>query len=376
MKIKAAVMFEQGLDRPYGTSGPFQIEEVDLDGPDRGEVLVEVRAAGVCHSDLSVVAGIRKRTLPVVGGHEGAGIIREIGDGVVGLEVGDHVVMTAAGGCGQCRSCVIGRPGICDRIGVSRSEGLLPNGQRRLSLGGAPVFHYSGVSCFAQYAVTTPNSLVKIDRDMRFEIAALFGCAVVTGAGSVINAARVQPGDTVAVVGLGGVGLTAVMAAKAAGATTIIGIDLLEDKFEIARELGCTHTFNGADPGLVEEVRELTAGGVDFAFDFTANARAFSSAFDFTRKAGEIVCVGVGGWTDVFEYPSTRLVAEEKTIRGSMLGSGISERDMPRYVGLYRDGLLPVDRLLTRTISFDNLNPALDALHDGTVLRQVLDPHA
>ncbi|MFD4351224.1 zinc-binding dehydrogenase [Nocardia sp. NPDC058518] len=376
MRMKAAVMVEQGLPQPFAASKPFHIEEVDLDGPYQGEVLVEVSAAGVCHSDLSVVEGQRKRTVPVVGGHEGAGIVREVGSGVVGLEPGDHVVMSAAGGCGQCRYCTAGRPGICDRIGVSRSQGLLPNGERRLSLRGEPLYHYSGVSCFAQYAVTTPGSLVKIDKDIPLDVAAIFGCAVVTGAGAVINAARVRPGDAVAVVGLGGVGLTSVMAAKASGASIIIGIDLLDGKFDIAEELGCTHTFNAADPELVAKIRDLTAGGVDFAFELTANQNAMNAAFDYTRKAGEIVCVGVGRADSRLEFLNTRLVSEDKVIRGAMLGSGVAERDIPRYLGLFRDGKLPVDKLQSSAITFDDLNESLDHLHSATVIRQMLDPHA
>ncbi|MFC9359180.1 zinc-binding dehydrogenase [Rhodococcus sp. NPDC057014] len=376
MRMKAAVMFEQGLEQPFAVSKPFHIEDVDLDGPYQGEVLVEVRAAGVCHSDLSVAEGQRKRTLPVVGGHEGAGIVREVGPGVVGLEPGDHVVMSAAGGCGQCRYCMAGRPGICDRIGVSRSQGLLPNGERRLSLNGEALFHYSGVSCFAQFAVTTPGSLIKIDKDIPLDVAAIFGCAVVTGAGAVMNAARVCPGDAVAVVGLGGVGLTSVMAAQASGASIIIGIDLLDSKFPIAKEVGCTHTFSGADPDLVAKIRDLTHGGVDFAFELTANQRALNSAFDYTRKAGEIVCVGVSRADSRLDFPNTRLVSEDKVIRGAMLGSGVAERDIPKYLNLFREGNLPVDKLHSGSITFDDLNESLDHLHDATVIRQMLDPHA
>lgn len=376
MRIQAAVMYEQGLPQPFADSRPFQIEEVDLEGPRNGEVLIEVRAAGVCHSDLSVVAGMRKRTLPVVGGHEGAGIVREVGSGVTGLTPGDHVVMSASGGCGACRYCNAGRPGICDRIGVSRAGGQLPNGERRLSKDGAPLNHYSGVSCFAQFSVMTPGSLVKIDEDVPMHVASMFGCAVVTGAGAVMNAAQVRPGDSVAVIGLGGVGLSAVMAARASGASTIIGVDLVDSKLELGRRLGCTHAFDGADPDLVSTIRDLTAGGVDYAFEGTANRHALTAAFEYTRKAGEIVCIGVAGTADRADYPHTRLVSEDKVIRGAMLGSGVPERDIPRYVQMFKDGHLPVQELFSRTIGFGELNESLDRLKDASVIRQVLVPNA
>lgn len=376
MRMNAAVMHEQGLALPYSASRPFRIEEVDLDGPEEGEVLVEVRAAGVCHSDLSVVAGLRKRALPVVGGHEGAGIVREVGAGVQGLRAGDHVVMTVAGGCGTCRYCVQGRPVICDNVGASRAQGLLPNGARRLSRGGEPVYHYSGISCFAEYAVTVPNSLVKIDSSIPLEVAAVFGCAVVTGAGAVFNTADVRPGDRVAVFGLGGVGLVSVMAARLAGASQIIGIDLLPGKFQLAKELGCTHTVEAGDPDLVERVREISHGGVDRTFEISGSTAALAPAFAVTRKGGEVICVGVGATGAVHQYPHTQLVSEEKVLRGSLLGSGIADRDIPRFLRFYQEGRLPVDRLLSGTIDFGQLDGALDHLHDGTVIRQMLLPHA
>ncbi|AHK34594.1 Alcohol dehydrogenase class-3 [Rhodococcus opacus PD630] len=224
--------------------------------------------------------------------------------------------------------------------------------------------------------MTTPGSLIRIDKDIPLDVAAIFGCAVVTGAGAVMNAARVRPGDAVAIVGLGGVGLTSVMAAQASGASTIIGIDLLDSKFPIAKEVGCTHTFGGADPDLVAKIRDLTDGGVDFAFELTANQRAMNSAFDYTRKAGEIVCVGVSRADSRLEFPNTRLVSEDKVIRGAMLGSGVAERDIPKYLNLFREGNLPVDKLHSGSIAFEDLNESLDHLHDATVIRQMLDPHA
>jgi Zn-dependent alcohol dehydrogenase len=375
MRMTAAVLCEQGLSAPYKQSQPFRIEEVDLEGPGEGEVLVEVKAAGLCHSDLSVVGGLRKRAVPTVGGHEGAGIVREVGRGVQGLQPGDHVVMTTGAGCGHCAFCAHQRPVLCDNAGLGRARGVLPNGARRLSLNGKPIFHYSGISSFAQYAVTTPQSVIKADPSVPLEVAAMFGCAVVTGVGAVFNAAKVRPGQSVAVLGLGGVGLNTVMAARIAGASEIIGIDINESKFPLARELGCTSTVLATNPNAVTFVRDITHGGVDYAFEISGARPAMATAFSITRKGGEIICVGLGATTDRFEYQHTMLVSEEKVIRGSLMGSALSERDIPLYLKFYGEGKLPVDRLMSGTFSFAELNENLDKLHDGAVLRQVLLPH-
>jgi alcohol dehydrogenase len=375
MRMIAAVMHEQGLPTPYVESKPFRIEEVELEGPGEAEVLVEVKAAGLCHSDLSVVAGLRKRTLPVVGGHEGAGIVREVGRGVNQLAPGDHVVMTVASGCARCRYCVAGKPSLCEGVTASRRDGVLPNGIRRLSANGKPLYHYSGISSFAQYAVTMPNSLIRIDSAVPLDIAAMFGCAVLTGAGAVFNAARLRAGQRIAVFGLGGVGLNTVMAARIAGASAIIGIDILEHKFTLAKALGCTHTLSARDPRLVETVKELTHGGVDFAFEISGAEAAMAAANAVTCKGGEVICVGLGSSNDRYQYAHTALVVDEKVIRGSVMGSGVAERDLPQYVEFFQQGRMPVDRLKSETIAFEQLNSSLDRLDRGEVVRQVLLPN-
>jgi len=375
MRMTAAVMFEQGLLTPYVDSRPFRIEEVELEGPGEDEVLVEVRAAGLCHSDLSQVAGLRKRVLPVVGGHEGAGIVQEVGRGVKRLRPGDHVVMTVVSGCGHCPFCADSRPALCDSAMMPRAKGLLPGGTRRLSYRGGPLYHYSGISSFAQYAVTSPHALVKIDASIPLDIAAVFGCAVVTGAGSVFNTAKVRPGQDVAVLGLGGVGLNAVMAAKLSGAAEIIGIDINESKFPLARDLGCTRALSANDPALVETVKEATRGGVDFAFEMSGVKPAMATANAITRRGGEVICVGLGASGELYQYAHAALVFEEKALRGSLMGSCVPERDIPRYLKHYRDGRMPVDRLKSGTMSFDELNANLDRLDRGEVVRQVLLPH-
>ena len=375
MRMTAAVMYEQGLPLPYATSRPFRIEEIDISGPGEGEVLVEVRGAGMCHSDLSTVAGMRKRPLPVVGGHEGAGVIREVGKGVKHLSVGDHVVMCNFASCGHCRLCNDGRNFLCESVTEARVKGQLSNGARRLSRNGQPVNHYSGVSCFAQYSVAMPDTLIKIDKAVPLDVAALFGCAVVTGAGAVFNAARVRPGQSVAVIGLGGVGLNAVMAAKIAGAADIIGIDINPNKFALAKELGCTETFLGNDPEIVQKVYALTDGGVHFTFEVSGAKPAMTTAYGITAKGGEIIAVGLGATNDMYQYPHAQLVASEKVIRGSLMGSGNAERDIPRYVRMFLDGKMPVDRLMSGAMGFDGLNLSMDRLEHGDVVRQILLPH-
>jgi len=376
MRMIAAVMYEQGLAAPYAQSKPFRIEEVELDGPGEGEVLVEVRGAGLCHSDLSVIEGMRKRPLPIVGGHEGAGIVREVGAGVTGFAPGDHVAMAGVAGCGRCRVCLAGRPGLCQAVSGARAEGMLATGGRRLRLGdGAKLNHYSGISVYAQYAVVVPQSLIRIDPSVPLDVAALFGCAVVTGAGAVFNSAKVQPGASVAVFGLGGVGLTAVMAAREAGAARIIGLDVLPGKFALASALGATDCFDVRDPEVIQKVRDLTNGGVDHAFEISGNLGALEMAQQITVRGGEVVGVGVGKSNATFTLPHLPWVCEERVLRGSFMGGGVPQEDVPRYVDMYLRGRLPVDKLRSDHIGFEQLNEAFDMLHRGEVVRQILLPH-
>jgi alcohol dehydrogenase len=376
MRMTAAVLHEQGRPAPFAMSAPFAVEQVAIEGPGEGEILVEVRAAGLCHSDLLLVEGRGKRAVPYVGGHEGAGIVREVGHGVSSFKPGDHVVMTVPSGCGHCSYCLDSRAVLCDSVSESRAQGTLPNGHRRLSsANGKPLHHYAGVSSFAQYAVTVPGALVKVDPRLPMDVGALFGCAVITGVGCVLNAAKVRPGQAVAVLGLGGVGLNAVMAAKLAGAAVIIGIDTNQGKFAIAKELGCTHTVSATDPKLVQAVKDATRGGVDFAFEISGAKPAMTTAIAITRKGGEVICVGISDFSAMYEYNHAMLIVEEKALRGSLMGSAVAERDIPRYVQAYLDGKLPVDRLMSGTMKFDEINRNLDLLDRGEVLRQVLLPH-
>jgi alcohol dehydrogenase len=374
MKTRAAVIREMQKPRPYATSKPLIIEELDLDPPGEGEVLIRVRAAGLCHSDLSTINGDRPRQMPMVLGHEAAGEVLELGSGVRDLAIGDHVILVFVPSCGHCLPCAEGRPALCEPGAVANGAGQLLSGATRLSLGGRPVYHHVGVSAFAEHAVVSRSSLVKIDRSLPFEEAALFGCAVVTGAGAVINTARVQPGSSVAVVGLGGVGLMSMLAAKMSGCRQVVAIDTIDDKLKLAHQLGATHTVNAGDANVVEHVKQITGGGVDYAFEMASSVKALELAYKVTRRGGTTITGSLPHPSHRFELPATNLVAEERTLKGSYIGSCVPARDIPRFIALYQQGLLPVDRLMSERIGLKDINVGFDRLADGASVRQILVP--
>ncbi len=374
MKTRAAVLYAMEQPRPYAVSRPLVIEELDLAPPGDGEVLIRIRAAGLCHSDLSTINGDRPRQMPMALGHEAAGEIVELGAGVKDLVVGDHVILVFVPSCGHCLPCMEGRPALCEPGAKANGAGTLLSGGMRLSHNGKPVFHHIGVSAFAEYAVVARESVVKIDRSLPFEEAALFGCAVITGAGAVINTAKVPPGTTAAVVGLGGVGLMSMLAAKLSGCRTVIAIDMLDDKLALARQLGATHAINAREATCVEQVRDLTGGGVDFAFEMASSVKALELAYKITRRGGTTITGSLPHPTHTMALPATNLVAEERTIKGSYVGSCVPGRDIPRFISLYQQGLLPVDRLMSERIGLDQINEGFDRLADGGSVRQILVP--
>ncbi len=374
MKTKAAVLHEIGKPAPYADSRPLAVEELDLDEPGEGEVLVRVKAAGLCHSDLSVIDGNRPRPTPLALGHEAAGIVEETGRGVSDLRPGDHVVMVFVPSCGHCLPCMEGRPALCEPGAATNAEGQLLSGARRLSLDGQPVHHHMGVSAFAERAVVSRRSLIKIDQSLPLDEAALFGCAVLTGTGAVVNTAGVPPGATVAVVGLGGVGLNALLGAQLVGARRIVAIDIHDDKLALARQLGATDTFDASDPDCVEQVREATGGGLEYAFEMAGSVQAMDTAYRVTKRGGTTVTAGLSHPDHKFEVQHVNLVAEERTVKGSYIGSCVPLRDIPRFIALYQQGRLPVDRLMSDRIGFQDLNAAFDRLASGHTVRQILMP--
>ena len=372
MKIRAAVLEIVGAPAPYAQSRPLQIREVELDPPGPGEVLVRIRAAGLCHSDLSVISGDRPRPLPMVLGHESAGEVVECGAGVTDLAPGDRVVMVFMPSCGCCMPCAEGRPALCEPGAASNGAGTLLSGQRRLHLNGQAVNHHVGVSGFADYAVVSRRSCVKLEADISFAEASLFGCAVLTGVGAVINTARVQAGTTVAVLGLGGVGFSALLAAVASGARQVVALDLNEAKLALARELGATATINASHADAADQVRELTKGGVDYAFEMAGAIPAMELAWRITRRGGSTITAGLPHPDRRFALPPVQLVAEERTLRGSYIGSAVPARDIPRYIDLYQQGKLPVDRLMGEHLQLDDINRGFDRMATGQAMRDVV----
>jgi alcohol dehydrogenase len=374
MKIRAAVLRESGLSRPYSESKPLQIEEVELDAPKRGEVLIQIKAVGLCHSDLVAINGERGKPMPIVIGHEVAGIVIELGEGVKGFEQGDHVVPTYVASCGHCEMCAVGRPALCEPATVTNADAVLWDGTTRLHKNGQRIHHHSGVAGFAEYAVMSKDALIKIDKSIPFEHAALFGCGVVTGVGALLNTAEMKPGEHVAIVGLGGVGLSALLAAVAGGAGRIIALDLNSEKLELACELGADLAINAADSDCVARVREATLGGAHVAVETAGSIKALETAYQITRRGGTTVTAGMPGPEAKITLSHLSLAAEERCLKGSYMGSCVPKRDIPRYLSMFQDGKLPVDKLLSRVIGFNELNDAMDRLDDAATVREILVP--
>lgn len=372
MKIQAAVLREMGAPRPYTKSRPLSIETLDLAPPGPGEVLVRIAAAGLCHSDLSVINGSRPRVMPMALGHEAAGVVEETGPGVDDIAPGDHVVMVFVPSCGTCSFCAEGRPALCAPAGKVNGAGSLLSGERRLSLDGQSIHHHMGVSAFADHAVVSRRSLIRVPDALALEHAALFGCAVITGVGAVINTAGVHPGASVAVIGLGGVGLNAVLGARAAGATRIVAIDVLDDKLELARRLGATDTFRATDTDCAEQVRDATGGGVGYAIEVAGSEQALELAYNITARGGVTVTAGLAHPEKHITIQQVSLVAEERTLKGSYVGSCIPSRDIPRYVDLFMQKRLPVDQVLSNSLRLEDINEGFERLAEGHVVRQVI----
>ncbi|MBZ0133912.1 MAG: zinc-dependent alcohol dehydrogenase family protein [Rhodocyclaceae bacterium] len=372
MKIRAAVLNQTGLSAPYAQSRPLAIETLDLGAPGKGEVLVRIAAAGLCHSDLSVINGDRPRPVPMALGHEAAGVVEQVGEDVADLAPGDHVVMVFVPSCGHCGPCAEGRPALCEPGAAANTAGTLVSGARRLSRNGTAIQHHMGVSAFADHAIVSRRSLVRIDPELPLDEAALFGCAVLTGVGAVVNTARVPPGSSVAVLGLGGVGLNSLLAAVTSGAEKIIALDMIESKLQLARQLGATHAVNAKDKDAIEQVKALTQGGVDYAFEMAGSVAALELAYRVTRRGGTTVTAGLPNPQSNWPLQAVTLVAEERTVKGSYIGSCVPSRDVPRYIALYRAGKLPVDKLMSARIALDDINVGFDRLASGEAVRQVI----
>lgn len=353
--------------------GRISVEDVRLAPPGAGEVLVEVAYASLCHSDLSVLTGDRPRPLPMLLGHEASGRVAEVGPGVTSVTAGEHVVFTYVASCGRCSYCRAGRPVLCSTANAGNRAGELVGGGSRLSdAGGGLIHHHLGVSAFAEYAVVDEHSLLPVPAAVPLQHAALFGCAVNTGVGAVLNAARLQLGQSAAVFGCGGVGLAAVLGLRAAGAAPIVAVDLNPDALELARTLGADVTLGG-DPTTAQRIRELTDGGVDVAIDASGALPAIEAAYASLRRGGQLVLVGLPNPATEWRLSPAALVADDITVRGSYLGSSVPTRDVARFLELYRCGRLEIDRLVADTVPLEDVGAAMARLHAGVPGRLVID---
>jgi alcohol dehydrogenase len=365
MKITGAVLEEMKRPRPYASSRPLNVCELDLAEPGPTEVLVKIEAAGVCHSDLSVVDGNRERPTPMLLGHEAAGRVVRTGAEVTDLQPGQRVTMTFLPRCGDCDNCRTNGRLPCSNGSAANNKGTLLHGHRALARDGEPINHHLGVSGFATHAVVDRASLVPVGDDVPPDVAAVLGCAVLTGGGALLNSVQPEEGESVMIVGLGGVGMAALIAAIALGKGPVIAVDTLDAKLELARELGASATYTPAQ--VVEEGIKA-----DHALECAGHPRAFETALAGTRPGGRTVTVGLPAPSARAEISPTVLTAEARTIIGSYLGSAVPARDIPQFVDWWRAGRLPIDKLITRRIGLHEINEAMDELAEGRAVRQVI----
>jgi S-(hydroxymethyl)glutathione dehydrogenase/alcohol dehydrogenase len=365
MKIKAAILWAQGE--------PLSVEEAELEAPHAGEVLVEVKAAGVCHSDLHPARGDWPVRTPLVLGHEGAGVVRAVGAGVEHVRVGDHVVFCWAPPCGVCPPCLAGRPVLCDRLMRTTFRNRLPSGGTRLRARGQDVAHFDSTACFADFAVVAAEGAIPVAKDMPFEVLATLGCAVVTGVGAVMNAARVERGARVAIIGAGGVGLNVVQGALLAGCASVIAVDLQPAPLQLARAFGATHIVAASEADVVATVRELTDGrGADYVFDTVGTEATLTQALESARKGGAVVLTGLARTDGQAPLKLFPFVMQEKRLIGSVYGSGRPLEDIPRLITRYQTGELKLRELVARTYQLAEINEALAALAAGAGARGII----
>ncbi|MGH1468946.1 MAG: S-(hydroxymethyl)glutathione dehydrogenase/class III alcohol dehydrogenase [Bdellovibrionales bacterium] len=367
MKVKAAVA--------WGPGEPLKIEEVDLEGPKKGEVLVKIMATGVCHTDAFTLSGDDPEgVFPSILGHEGGGVVEEIGEGVTTLKVGDHVIPLYIPECGTCKFCTSGKTNLCQRVRETQGKGLMPDGTSRFSKDGKPIFHYMGTSTFAEKTVVAEISLAKVNSKAPLDKVCLLGCGVTTGIGAVLNTAKVKEGDTVAVFGIGGIGLSAIQGAVMAKAGRIIAIDINNEKREMAEKFGATDFINPKeiDKDIVEHIVAITEGGVDFSFECVGNVNLMRSALECCHKGwGESIIIGVAGAGQEISTRPFQLVTG-RSWRGSAFGGVKGRTELPGYVDKYMEGKINLDDLVTFEMPLEDINKAFDYMHDGKAIRSVV----
>jgi len=367
MKTRAAVAWAAGQ--------PLSIEEVDLEGPRAGEVLVRIVATGVCHTDAFTLSGADPEGLfPAILGHEGGGIVEEVGAGVTSVKPGDHVIPLYTPECGQCKFCLSGKTNLCQAIRVTQGKGLMPDGTSRFSMNGKPILHYMGTSTFSEYTVLPEISLAKINPAAPLDKVCLLGCGITTGIGAVLNTAKVTPGSSVAVFGLGGIGMSVIQGAVMAKAGRIVAVDMNPEKFEMAKQLGATDFVNPKDYDrpIQEVIVELTDGGVDYSFECIGNVHVMRSALECCHKGwGESIIIGVAGAGQEISTRPFQLVTG-RVWRGSAFGGVKGRSQLPGYVDRYMDGELKIDEFVSAVMPLEKINEAFDLMHEGKVIRSVI----
>lgn len=366
MKTKAAVAF--------GAGQPLKIMEVDLDGPKKGEVLIEIKATGVCHTDAFTLSGDDPEgAFPAILGHEGAGIVIEIGEGVTSVEVGDHVIPLYTPECRECDFCLHPKTNLCQSIRETQGQGLMPDGTSRFSIDGKPLLHYMGCSTFANHTVLPEIAVAKIRKDAPFDKVCYIGCGVTTGVGAVAFDAKVEPGANVVVFGLGGIGLNVIQGAKMVGADKIIGVDLNPDKIDLAKQFGMTHFINPKEvDDVVAAICDLTNGGCDYSFECIGNVNTMRQALECCHKGwGESWIIGVAGAGQEISTRPFQLVTG-RSWKGSAFGGARGRTDVPKIVDWYMDGKIKIDDLITHTMPLEDINKAFDLMHEGKSIRSVV----
>ena len=367
IKSKAAIA--------WGPNQPLSVEEVDVMLPRKGEVLVRIVATGVCHTDAFTMSGQDPEGIfPVILGHEGGGIVEQIGEGVTSVSVGDHVIPLYTAECGECKFCKSGKTNLCSAVRETQGKGVMPDGTTRFYKDGQPIFHYMGCSTFSEYTVLPEISLAKVNKEAPLEEVCLLGCGVTTGMGAVTKTANVQKGDNVAIFGLGGIGLSAIIGAKMAGAKRIIGVDINESKYELAKKLGATDCINPKDydKPIQDVIIEMTDGGVEYSFECIGNVDVMRSALECCHKGwGESVVIGVAGAGQEISTRPFQLVTG-RVWRGSAFGGVKGRSELPEIVNRYMAGEFALNDFITHTMSLDNINDAFDLMHEGKSIRTVI----